>query len=258
MGERLGSNRERKLIVTMKKALRRLDRLVKYGFGPQARQREKAAEARARHERFRQPGRWAPDRNLIKRRYPSYEAYLGHQSAKLDAIIDRLHRTEEEDLAVFLRRFEACGPLREARSVLCLGARLGTEVKALHRLGHFAIGIDLEPGPDNRYVLPGDFHRVVFPDDSIDALYTNALDHVFDLEQVLSEIDRLLRPKGLFVADIELGYDEGFIPGEFEVTHWRDRQALLDRLMAMTGFALEYAPELTKQERWTQVVLRKT
>lgn len=241
----------------MKKALRRLDKLVKYGFGPQARQREKAAEARVRHERFRQPGLWSPGTDFTRRKYASYDAYLVHQTAKLDAIIDRLRRTEEEDFAVFLRRFEACRPLREARSVLCLGARLGTEVRALHRLGHFAVGLDLEPGPNNRYVLPGDFHNIVFPDGSLDAVYTNALDHVFDLEQVLGEIDRLLRCKGLFIADIELGYDEGFIPGEFEATHWRNRQALVDRLLAVTGFALEDAPELTKRGRWTQVVLRK-
>jgi SAM-dependent methyltransferase len=241
----------------MKKALRRLDKLVKYGFGPQARQREKAAEARLRQERFWQPGLWAPDRDLIRRRYASYEVYVGHQTAKLDAIIDRLRRTEEEDFAVFLARFENCKPLREARSVLCLGARLGAEVRALQRLGHFAVGIDLEPGPDNRYVLPGDFHDIIFPDGSLDAVYTNALDHVFDLEQVLSEVDRLLRWDGLFIADIELGYDEGFIPGEFEATHWRNRQTLLDRLMAATRFALEDAPELSERGRWTQVVLRK-
>jgi SAM-dependent methyltransferase len=244
-------------MTTMKKALRRLDKLVKYGFGPQARQREKAAEARLRQARFRQPGLWAPDRDLVRRRYASYEVYVGHQAAKLDAIIDRLRRTEDEDFAVFLTRFENCKPLREARSVLCLGARLGAEVRALQRLGHFAVGIDLEPGPDNRYVLPGDFHDIVFPDSSLDAVYTNALDHVFDLEQVLREVDRLLRCDGLFIADIELGYDEGFIPGDFEATHWRNRQTLLERLMAVTRFALEDASELSERGRWTQVVLRK-
>jgi SAM-dependent methyltransferase len=241
----------------MRKALRRLDKLLKYGLGSEARQREKAAEARRRRERFRQPGLWANDRGLTRRNYVTYDAYLGHQAAKLDAIIGRLRRTEEEDFAVFLRRFEACRPLREARSVLCLGARLGTEVRALHELGHFAVGIDLQPGPDNRYVLPGDFHETVFPDGSVDAVYTNALDHVFDLERVLREVERLLRCDGLFVADIELGYDEGFIPGEFEATHWRDRQTLVDQLTAVPSLALEAAPGLTERKRWTQVVLRK-
>jgi SAM-dependent methyltransferase len=244
-------------VTTMKKTLRQLGKLAKYGFGPQARQREKAFEARVRMERFRQSGQWTREQEFTWRNYASYGAYLRHQTAKLDVIVDRLHRTEEEDFAVFLGRFETCEPLRQARSVLCLGARLGTEVSALHRLGHFAVGIDLEPGPDNRYVLPGDFHHIVFPDGSIDAIYTNALDHVFDLEQVLGEVVRLLREGGLFIADIELGYEEGFIPGDFEATHWRNRQALVDRLTAITGFALENPDELTKQDRWTQVILRK-
>jgi len=244
-------------VISLKKAFRRLDKLLKYGLGPRARQREKAAEARARHERFRQPGLWAANHGLTRRKYASYDAYIGHQAAKLDGIIERLRRTEDEDLAVFLRRFEACEPLREARSVLCLGARLGTEVRALHELGHFAVGIDLEPGPDNRYVLPGDFHQSVFPDGSVDAVYTNALDHVFDLEGVLREVDRLLRCHGLFIADIELGYDEGFIPGEFEATHWRDRRTLVDRLTAVASLSLEDAPGLAERDRWTQIVLRK-
>ena len=243
--------------MTTQKTLRRLRKLAKYGVGPQARQREKAFEARARLERFRQPGRWAHDQEFTRRHYASYEAYLSHQAAKLDGIVDRLRRTEEEEFAVFLARFESCEPLREARSVLCLGARLGTEVRALHRLGHFAVGIDLEPGPDNHYVLPGDFHHIVFPDGSIDAIYTNALDHVFDLERVLGEVARLLRPGGLFIADIELGYEEGFIPGEFEATHWRNRQTLVARLTAITRFALENPDELDKHDRWALVVLRK-
>jgi SAM-dependent methyltransferase len=244
-------------VTTVKKMLRRLGKLAKYGVGPQARQREKVFEARGRLERFRQPDRWARDQDFTRRNYPSYDAYLRHQTAKLDAIVDRLRRTEKEDLAVFLGRFETCESLREARAVLCLGARLGAEVKALHQLGHFAVGIDLEPGPDNRYVLPGDFHHLVFPDGSVDAIYTNALDHVFDLEMVLGEVVRLLREGGLLIADIEFGYEEGFIPGDFEATHWRNRQALVDRLIAITGFALENPDELTKRDRRTQIVLRK-
>jgi SAM-dependent methyltransferase len=241
----------------MKTMLRRLGKLARYGAGPQARKREKAFEARVRGERFRQPGVWVRSQDFASRSYASYDAYLCHQRAKLGAISERLRRTEEEDFAVFLSRFAKCEALREARSVLCLGARLGSEVRALHQLGHFAVGIDLEPGPDNRYVLPGDFHHIVFPDGSIDAIYTNALDHVFDLERVLGEVVRLLREGGLFIAEIQLGYEEGFIPGEFEVTHWRHRHALVDRLLAMTGFVLDNPDELTKQGRWTQVILRK-
>ena len=136
------------------------------------------------------------------------------------------------------------------------GARLGTEVRALHRLGHFAVGIDLEPGPDNHYVLPGDFHHIVFPDGSIDAIYTNALDHVFDLERVLGEVARLLRPGGLFIADIELGYEEASSRANSRPLIGESpspgREAYRDHPLR-----LENPDELDKHDRWAQVVLRK-
>ena len=52
--------------------------------------------------------------------------------------------------------------LGQVRTVLCLAARIGTEVKAFLDLGCFAIGIDLNPGTDNRYVVHGDFHDLQF------------------------------------------------------------------------------------------------
>jgi SAM-dependent methyltransferase len=143
--------------------------------------------------------------------------------------------------------------------VLCLGARLGTEVRALHELGYFAVGIDLNPGPNNPYVLPGDFHRIVFADDSIDAVYTNALDHVFSLDRVVGEIRRVLRPGGVFLADLELGSEEGFIPGEYESAMWRDHRVLIEKIRELGRLSLEQVRDLgrTRRDEWTQVVFRK-
>ena len=132
-------------------------------------------------------------------------------------------------------------------------------MKALHALGHFAIGIDLNPGQDNAYVLPGDFQRIVFPDGSIDAIYTNALDHAFDLEGIVGEVRRLLRPNGLFIADVLLGYEEGFIAGEFEATHWANSQSFIERIREIGDFALEGMRDLGQHRRdhWRQAVFRK-
>ncbi len=142
---------------------------------------------------------------------------------------------------------------------MCLGARLGTEVRALHALGHFAVGIDLNPGEGNGYVLPGDFHAIVFPDGSLDAIYSNALDHVFALDRLVGEVRRLLRPGGLFVLDLMQGYEEGNVPGEFEATIWRDRDSFIERIVELGGFASEGVRDLgyTRRDHWTQVVLRK-
>ena len=240
--------------------LKRISNIMKYGLGPEARKKKQADKEKIRQARFWDGERWQRDAGLARREYGSYDEYVSHQASKLDGVIDRLRETEEEDYAEFLRRFEACEPLSEARSVLCLGARIGTEVKALHALGHFAVGIDLNPGQGNSYVLPGDFQHIVFPDESVDAIYTNAMDHVFDLEGIVGEIRRLLRPNGLFVADVLLGYEEGFIAGEFEATHWANSQSFIERIRDIGGFELESVRELGQHRRdhWRQAVFRKS
>ena len=52
--------------------------------------------------------------------------------------------------------------------------------------GAFAVGIDLNPGRDNRWVVIGDFHALQYADASVDVVYTNSFDHVFELERVLA------------------------------------------------------------------------
>jgi SAM-dependent methyltransferase len=243
----------------LRKIGRRIGNIARYGVGDEGRRRKKAAKAERREANFLDADRWKSAEEGVQRRYGSYEEYLEHQVGKLDRIADRLQETEQKDFAEFKRRFEGCQSLRDARSVLCLGARLGTEVKALHALGHFAVGIDLNPGDDNSYVLPGDFHALVFPDGSLDAIYCNALDHVFALDKVMGEVRRLLRSGGLFVVDLLDGYEEGFVPGEFEATMWRDRGSFIERLSELGGLTVEEVRDMGphRRDHWTQVVLRK-
>lgn len=239
--------------------LKRVANILKYGVGSAARERKQADKARVRKERFLDAERWEHGEAFARRRYDSYDEYVSHQAAKLDQIAHRLRETEDDDFVEFKRRFETCEPLGEARSVLCLGARLGTEVRALHALGHFAIGIDLNPGADNAYVLPGDFHAIVFPDGSIDAVYTNALDHVFELDKVVGEVHRVLRDDGLFVIDMMEGFGEDNVPGNFESILWHDCDAMIERICKQGGFVKVEARDLGHHRRdaWMQTVLRK-
>jgi SAM-dependent methyltransferase len=241
------------------KALRRLSNISKYGLGAQARARKQADKEQLRRERFHDSDLWEHREEGARRKYASYDEYLEHQASKLGKIAPRLREKENEDLAEFRRRFATCAALDGARSVLCLGARLGTEVRALHDLGYFAVGIDLNPGERNPYVLPGDFHRIVFPSGSVDAVYTNALDHVFSLEELVGEVQRLLRAGGVFIADLELGSEEGFIPGEYEAAMWRDHQALVEQIKTLGQFEVAQTRDLgkTRRDQWTQVVFRK-
>ena len=241
-----------------KKLTRWIGNRLKYGIGDRGRERKLAAKMARREQKF-ESERWNKDGELAKRQYANYGEYVEHQGAKLDDIIHRLRETEQEDYADFKERFEQCQSLQQARSVLCLGARLGTEVSAMHALGHFAIGIDLNPGQDNAYVLPGDFHAIVFPDGSVDAIYTNVMDHVFDLDKIMAEVNRLLAPDGLFVADLIQGYEEGFTPGEFEATHWANTDDFMRKLSDLTGFEV-IEDRMVGQRRnntWRQVVFQK-
>ncbi|MFZ1428700.1 MAG: class I SAM-dependent methyltransferase [Geminicoccaceae bacterium] len=231
---------------------RTLDRLH-YGFGKKGKARKRAAEALARAAAF-ESQTIDTDGGLPQRRYASYQAYVDHQASKLTQIERRLRRVENEDLESFRSRFADCAALEGQHTVLCLGARLGTEVRALMELGHLAVGVDLNPGAANQYVLHGDFHHLVFPDRSFSAVYTNTLDHVFDLPRLVDEIRRVLVPDGVLIADVVPGFDEGHLPGDFESTYWTNVDALVDALTA-AGMRMVSRRALDR-EPWQQIILK--
>ena len=78
-------------------------------------------------------------------------------------------------------------------------------MRAFKSLGALAVGIDIEPGPQNPDVLYGDFHQIRFPDGSFDVAFTNVIDHVFALERFLDEVSRVLLPDGVFYVELGRG-----------------------------------------------------
>jgi SAM-dependent methyltransferase len=176
------------------------------------------------------------------RQYKSYESYLEHQKAKLathdfgnydvefrKALRDRLATLEIE---------------WQSLKVLCLAARIGTEVKAFLDLGCQAIGIDLNPGKENQYVIEGDFHHLPFPASSMDVVYTNSLDHAFDIQRIAEEILKVLKPGGLLIVEAVQGRDQGVHPGFFESFFWDN----IDKLVGIFEFS---GFELTKRTAMT-------
>ena len=143
------------------------------------------------------------------RKYKDYSEYIEQQKSKL--------KRKLKANSTYLQRYDKLyGEALVNRllnnhipkgNILCLGARIGTEVKAFHKLGCFAVGIDLITSLNNKYVLYGDFHNLQFPNNSIDAVFTNSLDHVLDINKVLSEIKRVLKSDGNFIAEIALSHD---------------------------------------------------
>src|SRR5262245_61504792 len=108
---------------------------LRYGPGEAGKRRKRRIKAARRADRFGDKAVWQHQDGFARRAYASYEEYVEHQRAKLAHHLPQLNDTLDYDLAEFTRRFASCRLLREARIVLCLGARLGTEVRALKGLG---------------------------------------------------------------------------------------------------------------------------
>ena len=189
--------------------------------------------------------------------YRDYEEYREHQALKVEAL-------RAKSLAGHDRRFYAS--LRErlagyygdfqGQKVLCLAARLGAEVRVFIDLGAFAVGIDLNPGRGNRYVVVGDFHALQFADDSVDVVYTNSLDHAFDLDRIMTEIGRVLRQDGRLIVELGRGTDHGTVAGFYESTSWKKVDDMI-AVIGRHGFQLERRRACGPRSNDEHLLLRK-
>lgn len=140
---------------------------------------------------------------IYKRKYKNYQKYVEHQREKLDMQFEHFNSKAQSRVGKFVERLRDVSSKIPGKKVLCLAARLGEEVQAFRLLGHDeAIGIDLNPGPDNEYVIEGDFHNIPFEDDRFDGVYCNCIDHALDLQKISAECERVLRSDGILVLDV--------------------------------------------------------
>ncbi len=197
----------------------------------------------------------ATDASFSRRQYKSYDDYVRHQASKLEKL--DLTAYDERFAKALGERLKSLNFAWPGKSVLCLAARTGAECKAFTTLGSFAVGIDLNPGPANRYVVHGDFHNLQFADHSVDVVYTNALDHALDLEKLLKEIHRVLKHTGIFIAEVVHGSNEpgGRKPGTHESLWW-DKSEDVIKVIAANGFGVERAEEITNPFEGVRAVSR--
>ena len=185
--------------------------------------------------------RWTEtEGGMVRREYPDYATYVEHQKTKFSAFRSKSILGHDSRFFAALTERLAALPLDLAgETVLCLAARQGTEVRAFIDRGAFAVGIDLNPGPSNRYVVVGDFHDLQFADGSVGCVYTNSLDHAFELDRILAEVKRVLRPDGTFIVEANIDPEEGGADrGPYEALVWTEPDALL-RKLADHGFVEE-------------------
>lgn len=191
-----------------------------------------------------------PVLGVKRRHYATYRDYLAHQAEKLSKVGDSIVQSDQEYEQLVIERyrdrFDFCG-----KTVLCLGARLGGEVRAFKTLGALAVGIDIEPGPNNYHVLYGDFHQISFPNNCYEFAFTNVIDHVFDLDRFSEEVYRVLKPNGLLLVEF------GEVPiGGYEVLDTTSSKSILARFEQ--GFDLiaeEEIVNITNYINWTGKLL---
>lgn len=170
--------------------------------------------------------------NIQSRSYGSYQEYVSHQKSKLDQGIGFLKDYDIKYRKGLGKRLAKLDFITGS-SILCLGARTGTEVKAFLDNKAFAVGVDLNPGKDNEYVVVGDFHKLQYADESVDVVFTNSLDHVLDINKVLVEIYRILKKDGKFIIDIEKHTGVGI--DKWSSFWWKNSKELID-LIESNGF----------------------
>jgi glycosyltransferase involved in cell wall biosynthesis len=175
------------------------------------------------------------DKNLglQKKKYKNYDDYIKHQKSKLDLIrnFDILKNYDKEYREVLRNRINEIKNILPKGNVLCLAARIGTEVKSFIDLGFFAVGIDLNPGKNNKYVVKGDFHDIQFADNSVDIVFNNSIDHSLYLDKLIEDVKRVLKPGGYFI--IELGDGEinkNALKKNFEAIAYDDVDVIINQI----------------------------
>lgn len=128
-----------------------------------------------------------------RRIYKNHDAYLAKQAEKLPSRIGWCQQQDRNLEQHLTRRLGELNITRPGMAVLCLGARLGGEVRAFIRHGCFAIGVDINPGLDNQHVIYGDFHNLIFSPNSLDLVYINCFDHCNTPKRLLGQINRVLK-----------------------------------------------------------------
>jgi len=136
--------------------------------------------------------------------------YERQQGSKLydrrwfDRIIRIDHNTIQPQLRKrFKQVFKENNIEVKGKSVLCVGARRGGEVRAFQDLGALAIGIDFNPGERNKHVLYGSASELQFASNVFDIIYSNILDHIQDTATFFDEICRVTRRDAFLLLDLD-------------------------------------------------------
>ena len=176
-----------------------------------------------------------PRSGVQRKVYENYDAYVAEQKSKMEMIDYLTPKYLSEYKALVRKTIWELPFINRGTTALCLGARQGTEVEAFLDEGCFALGVDLNTGKDNKYVVTGDFHDLQFADGSVDVAFTNSLDHVYRPLLFLKEVKRVLKHGGHFI--VYLAYQGEVGEDKWSCMYWKNSEELI-RLFLDNGFEL--------------------
>jgi len=163
----------------------------------------------------------------------SYQNYLMHQKFKFDFYKKPLDDNFEDQTNIFFDNFKNIKTkYKDKKYTLCLGARTGAEVNAFRKLNFFSIGIDINYPKNSPYVVFGDFHNLQFPNESFDIVYSNCIDHTYDLNKFVNEAKRVCKKDGLIIFDLQKGKQDGerYNFGNFEALGWTNTDIIIKKI----------------------------
>ncbi len=242
-----------------------LHRLVPGGYG-YIKELRKGKSSTYNHKKDKHPvrnkhhgqGGWKGEdqSDLNYRDYSDYDEYLTHQSLKLDELIKIKGGFSNKDIfdyrLRFYRRFKYLSSfLPEDALIICLGARQGTEVETLRDIGYGkAQGLDLNPGSGNDLVKKGDFMNLDYETSTVDLIYSNCVDHAFDLEKYFTEGARVIKEDGYALYDLNIADDDGGAP--FEAVRWSGNEEIIKMILNHYSKLIKVETE----ENWTWILVQ--
>ncbi|KKW13768.1 MAG: hypothetical protein A2898_01960 [Candidatus Kerfeldbacteria bacterium RIFCSPLOWO2_01_FULL_48_11] len=185
-----------------------------------------------------------------------------------DYHVDHAADTWDDDFIQIFSRMVGKGA-----KVLDLGCGPGIETKKLVEKGLSVYGLDLSEKlldiakKDNPTVefTQGDMRQLPYADGQFDGVFAKAsLLHIKkdDIDQVLSEIRRVLRPKGIFHAAVKQGEGEkeeteddyGYSYKRF-FSYWQPEE--FKRLLTERGFNITNSDILKRSFTWIRIIAVK-
>lgn len=172
--------------------------------------------------------------------YTSYDDYIVQQVSKLDnGLVEKnwfkRYEIKYPKLLNYLLKKSSLSFI--GTSVLCIGARTGSEVKTFCQLGAFAVGIDVNTGKNNKWVVTGDASSIQYPNHCVDIVYTNVLDHLLKIDECLAETKRVLKSNGYMI--LLIGSPEDAQKDKWGSTYWDNIDDVVTYLKEMYGLIVK-------------------